>query len=844
MKDHPVENLFRPATEIYSAITALCCGVIALKLPGLLFIDNRFHLPFALSFLVFGTIRALQAVKLKKFQVRLQRLPVFKMKTSEIPISNKYLYLGKGFQWHPRHTQRLQQIKQIANEKFVTGSKLQQLAGQYRKSHEGSRLASALNKNSAFNPFRPPPPVGGAGYLHGLGNEDKDIRVSQGVRAQHMLVFGTTGVGKTRISDFILNQDIRNGSAVIVIDPKGDLDLVRGMYAACKVSGRLDDFQVVHLGYPEISAQYNPLKSFDNITEVATRITAAISAEGEGKQFADFAWKYTDIVSKALNYLSINITYENISFYLARLDVLLEIYCDDYMPKIDAGYQAGIEAIKNDHDFKTDKNGNMPQPMERAKAVLKYLKPFISERLSSNNTKDIKELVSLYDAAMMDKTYYDKITASVGPVFAKINGSNASNIFSFDESDNEVELLDVIKNKKVLYIGLDSLSNFEVSQAVGKALLSDLVSIAGKIYKETTGEKYLLNLHVDELSEVIQESFVKILNKARGAGFRVVAYSQTKQDLEVALGSSAKAEMAKGNFSNIVMMRVENTETAMFLLDALPKVNVVSHTQVSMVSDTAHGENKTYFNTNNEDRVQMTSIDMLDASDISSIPAGQAFIKIGGNDLYKVRIPLAEIDENVPSDIITCIKEINNIAEAVTPAPLKESVKIIPDNTELNERSIEVASSEITHIEPDAIPDINKPIEVVAKSLSHSVNEVSESFDKTSDVNSTILVNFIDWIEGRINSKNRSFSLENQNLLLCNEEKFGNRLVFLKPEVLAKFQARSGMSVIEISTLLRHTHDTKNNFYTEKDGEIIKLLPCKLSEPFITDGCSDIKEEA
>ena len=41
-----------------------------------------------------------------------------------------------------------------------------------------------------------------------------------------------------------------------------------------------------------------------------------------------------------------------------------------------------------------------------------------------------------------------------------------------------------IKNKKVLYIGLDSLTNPNIARAVGKAFLSDLVSTAGKIYKE------------------------------------------------------------------------------------------------------------------------------------------------------------------------------------------------------------------------------------------------------------------------------------------------------------------------------------------------------------------------
>ena len=129
--------------------------------------------------------------------------------------------------------------------------------------------------------------------------------------------------------------------------------------------------------------------------------------------------------------------------------------------------------------------------------------------------------------------------------------------------------MDVIKQKKVVYIGLDSLTNPNIAQAVGKAFLSDLVSTAGKIYKESNAN-YRLNLHCDELSEIIQDSFVKILNKAGGAGFQVTAYAQTKQDLEVALGSRAKAEVTEGNLNTLIILRVKNEETANLLIKILP----------------------------------------------------------------------------------------------------------------------------------------------------------------------------------------------------------------------------------------------------------------------------------
>jgi conjugative coupling factor TraD (SXT/TOL subfamily) len=210
----------------------------------------------------------------------------------------------------------------------------------------------------------------------------------------------------------------------------------------------------------------------------------------------------------------------------------------------------------------------------------------------------------------------------------------------------------------VLYIGLDSLTNPNVAQAVGKALLSDLVSTAGKLYKESQSH-YRLNLHCDELSEIIQDGFVKILNKAGGAGFQVTAYAQTIQDMEVALGSKAKSEAAEGNLNTLIMLRVKNEETANLLVKSLPQINIINHTQVSMVNDIPNNEEGVYFNTTNEDRVQTTAVPMIDISDVIALPKGQAFMLVNGGELYKIRIPLPKNDGLAPSDIKQLITQIN-----------------------------------------------------------------------------------------------------------------------------------------------------------------------------------------
>lgn len=819
MSRYPVENLLREPTEAYSALTFIAFAVLALAVPHSLLLTQEMGNYCAASLGLFSLVRGHQALRVIRYQRRLKSMPHFAMTTTQVPTSKKWLFVGRGFRWQPIHTQRLHQIKQVENARFLENSRLYTLVDAYRKKHESSKLTSLLSSSSRFNPFRPLPDVGGKPYLHGLGIEDKPVYIPQSVRVAHTFVVGTTRVGKTRLSSILVNQDIRNGDAVIFVDPKGDPELMRDMYSACNAANRLDDFRMVHLGFPDLSACYNPLKRFDQVSEVATRVTSAIDAEGEGKQFAAFAWKYVNIVAICLEEMNQAINYKSISFYISRLDQLLMAYADTIMPSRLPNYHNEVDAIIAENDARVDKYGNPYPPMERAKAVAKYLKNYISDTIAQGNVETLHDqiIIDIYDATLMDKTYYDKITASVGPVLSEINKSNASGIFSFRNAVSEIELMEVIKKRQVVYIGLDSLTNTNIAQAVGKAFLSDLVSTAGKIYKESDAN-YRLSLHCDELSEIIQDSFVKILNKAGGAGFQVTAYAQTKQDLEVALGSKAMAEVTKGNLNTLIMLRVENEDTAKQLINVLPHVDVVSHTQVSMVSDTPHGEEGVYFNTTNEDRVQKTSVSMLDVNDIVSLPKGQAFVWVNGGELYKVRIPLPINDGLAPKDIKSVMREINQL----------------DCQPQAEDTLTRIASTDEQKISPliQEEPVVEKaPVEL-------SLPEESQVNEVAADV----LPDFIRWLEHRMNSGNKQFSLDEQELVRSNTAVFGSDLVFLKMDVLGKYESRSGIEVQVLANALNEAHPESSQYVIDEAGILQEVVPCRLSQPFTTSQSTEIKK--
>ena len=149
----------------------------------------------------------------------------------------------------------------------------------------------------------------------------------------------------------------------------------------------------------------------------------------------------------------------------------------------------------------------------------------------------------------------------------------------------------------------------EVAAAVGNSMFSDLVSVAGHIYKfgiddglpGASGGKVAINVHADEFNELMGDEFIPMINKGGGAGMQVTAYTQTMSDIEAKIGNRAKAGQVIGNFNNLFMLRVRETATAELLTNQLPKVQVFTSTPASSANDAING--KTAFTSNMHVRV-------------------------------------------------------------------------------------------------------------------------------------------------------------------------------------------------------------------------------------------------
>ncbi|PKM44700.1 MAG: conjugative coupling factor TraD, PFGI-1 class [Gammaproteobacteria bacterium HGW-Gammaproteobacteria-1] len=605
--------------------------------------------------------RTVQGARVLAYRSRLRRLPRYVLHGDQIPWSTTRLFLGRGFRWDQRHSQRLVEARNPEARKYLEPGHIYRLVRALELKWEKQRLLRRLSKftcaDAWWNPVRPLPPVGGDAALHGVGLEDEeDAWLPLTERPGHTLVLGTTRVGKTRLAELLVAQDIRRGEVVIVVDPKGDLDLLRRMFAEATRAGKLDKLHIFHLGFPEISERYNPVGEFARITEVATRTTSPLPDEGNSAAFKEFAWRFTNVVAQALVGLGRKPDLKSLGRYVTHIEPLLvgyfKLWLDANGPE---DWRQTVDRMVVDEDFPK----RLPPALKSRDRYAAALVTFYKERNLYDPVCD-----GLKSTFEYDKTYFDKLTASLLPLIEKLTSGRVGELIApdYDDTDDPRPILDwnkVIREGGIVYVGLDALSDPEVAHAVGNAMLADLTSVAGRLYKHghahglpgDAGKRPIVNMHLDEFNEIVGEEFIPMVNKAGGAGIQVTAYTQTASDVEAGIGDRAKAGQIFGNFNNLVMLRVRNEETACLLTDQLPKVRVYTKVAESRTTDNNDPNSPVDFTSQNADRLTETEVEMLTPADLVSLPKGQAFALIEGGRLYKLRLPLAGDDPLLPKDM-------------------------------------------------------------------------------------------------------------------------------------------------------------------------------------------------
>ncbi|HDR9017873.1 type IV conjugative transfer system coupling protein TraD [Burkholderia multivorans] len=638
---YPVENRFRRPVELLSSVAALAATGVLWSDPALFLVTPATGGVTTLALLAVAFVRGRQAWQLIRFQRNLRRLPQYVIPAAAIPCSDREVFLGRGFRWSGIHTQRLYQARLPENRRLLARNDLYDHARDYERLRPDGRLARITRRQAWWNPVAPLPPVGGDPALHGVEPEERDIWFDLAERVGHMAVLGTTRVGKTRLCEVLVAQDIRRGDIVIVFDPKGDVDLLLRMYAEAKRCGRESEFTFFHLGYPDKSARYSPIGTYSRITEVATRIAGNLPKEGQSAAFRDFVWRFVNVMARAMSALGIRPTYEMIYQNAVNIDGLALRYFRFWLDRDHPGWEDGLEPLEKEE-------AKQAMRLQRNQEVLQVANLIRQQGWTDPIANGLLSVIS------NERSYFDKLISSLYPLLEKLTTGRTSELLSPDygDPDDPRPVFDwnrVMDRGGIVYVGLDALSDFEVAGVVGNAMFADLTSTAGRIYKyghgygqSTGGGKRRVSIHADEFNELVGDEFVPMVNKAGGAGYQVTAYTQTSADVEAKIGSRAKAEQIFGNFNTLVMLRVKYVTTATILTDQLPMVDVKTLTLASSATDAVRRGEGVHFTAQTHDQISVRPVPMLQPSDLTQLPKGQAFALIEGGQLVKVRLPLLD----------------------------------------------------------------------------------------------------------------------------------------------------------------------------------------------------------
>lgn len=260
--NYALDTLLRPAVELYTVLVCAAGAFLCIFAPWALALTPLFGLVTAAMFLTLAVIRCRQALRVLRYRRHIRRLTAYSMTSKEIPISNERLFIGKGFRWGQQHTQRLVDTYLPQYAPYVEASEWTNRARRLEARLEFapiplSTLVKLTATDKPWNPFRPLPPVGGLPRLHGIEPNEHDVSLPLGEWVGHSIVLGTTRVGKTAPRAARGRHRVRS---------QGDADLLKCMYVECRRAGRLNEFYVFHLGWPDHPARYNAVGRFGRLS--------------------------------------------------------------------------------------------------------------------------------------------------------------------------------------------------------------------------------------------------------------------------------------------------------------------------------------------------------------------------------------------------------------------------------------------------------------------------------------------------------------------------------------------------------------------------------------------------
>ena len=320
--------------------------------------------------------------------------------------------------------------------------------------------------------------------LFGVTTDNHEqLRVKNSFMARHSAIIGQSGVGKTVFAEFLLWSQVARGGGYVFLDPKLDAGQKSRMAHMAKITGREEEFYVINVNEPDNSNTYNPIL-FGDPDEVASRLMNLVPST-EGNAGADH---YKQTATYALTVIVAALQVANKLYTFGDLSIILQ--SSQAIEKLirlvpESGEKRSLE-IFVDQFRKRTKNGSEIDT-ERMKTALGGMAGRI---------------------AMFAQGKFGAVFNTVAP---------------------EVNLFEIIRDKKMLYVQLPTMGKDIAALNLGKMVVSDLRSACAMLQEldEHLRPNPPCMVLLDEFNSIVMEGVARLFEQARSASVALLPAFQS-----------------------------------------------------------------------------------------------------------------------------------------------------------------------------------------------------------------------------------------------------------------------------------------------------------------------------
>ncbi len=355
--------------------------------------------------------------------------------------------------------------------------------------------------------YAPPPPelpefgkvppeevsfIGRTNYVAALEEKKYVFGIKRVDRRRHLYIIGKSGVGKSKIQELMVRQDIAYGHGVCVIDPHGEfiddiLDFIP--------DNRIEDVCIIDPGDIEYPASFNPLANVD----------------------PTFKHQLTQ----------------------GLIEVLEKQFGSNWTPRLEHVFRFTTLALL-DYPYATMRGMiSMLTDRNYRQKVVEYIEDDM-----------VKRFWAIEFADWSEKFDTDAIIPLVNKLGQFLSDPMLRNIFG--QKENKIDIEEIMNTRKILLINLSKGRIGEENSSFFGAMFLTKIKQAGMARAKLSHDKrYDFYLYVDEFQNVVTDTFENILSEARKYSLNLtLAHQYVGQIIPKVM------QAVMGNVGSIISFRV------------------------------------------------------------------------------------------------------------------------------------------------------------------------------------------------------------------------------------------------------------------------------------------------